>query len=88
MSQSATASSSTAPHYFVPQPSTWPIFGSFALLFMALGTTLWMNDVGWGKFVLIGGLCILFYMMFGRFGQVIRESEGGLYSKRVEVSFR
>ncbi|MBY0438703.1 MAG: cytochrome c oxidase subunit 3 [Burkholderiales bacterium] len=88
MSQSAAAHNSTAPHYFVPQPSTWPIFGSFALFFMALGTTLWMNDVGWGKFLLIGGLCILFYMMFGWFGEVIRESEGGLYSKRVDVSFR
>ncbi len=88
MSQSATAPSSTAPHYFVPQPSTWPIFGSFALFFMALGSTLWMNDIGWGKFLLIGGLCVLFYMMFGWFGEVIRESEGGLYNKRVDVSFR
>jgi cytochrome c oxidase subunit III len=78
----------TAPSYFIPQPSTWPIFGSFALFFMAIGTTLWMNDVGYGKFVLIGGLCILFYMMFGWFGVVARESEGGLYSKRVDVSFR
>jgi cytochrome c oxidase subunit 3 len=84
MSQTA----STAPSYFIPQPSTWPIFGSFALLFMALGTTLWMNDVGEGKYVLIAGLCLLFYMMFGWFGVVVRESEGGMYSKRVDVSFR
>lgn len=84
MSQTAT----TAPSYFIPQPSTWPIFGSFALLFMALGTTLWMNDVGEGKYVLIAGLCLLFYMMFGWFGVVVRESEGGMYSKRVDVSFR
>ena len=88
MSQSATANNSTAPHYFVPQPSTWPIFGSFALFFMALGTTLWMNDVSWGKFLLIGGLCVLFYMLFGWFGTVIGESEGGLYNKRVDISFR
>ena len=84
MSQTAT----TAPSYFIPQPSTWPIFGSFALLFMALGTTMWMNDAGEGKYLLIVGLCLLFYMMFGWFGTVVRESEGGLYSKRVDISFR
>ncbi len=78
----------TAPSYFIPQPSTWPIFGSFALFFMAIGTTLWMNDIGAGKYVLILGLCVLFYMMFGWFGVVSRESESGLYSKRVDVSFR
>ncbi len=89
MSQSAAANVHAAAHsYFVPQPSTWPIFGSFALFFMATGTTLWMNDVDWGKFVLFGGLAILCYMLFGWFGTVIRESEGGLYNKQVDGSFR
>ena len=54
-------------HYFVPDPSRWPIFGSVALLSMAFGAALWMNEASWGKFVLIFGLCVLFYMMFGWF---------------------
>jgi len=87
MSQSATAPTST-PSYFIPQPSTWPIFGSFALFFMAVGATLWMNSVGSGMYVLLAGLCILFYMLFGWFGTVITESESGRYSKRVDTSFR
>ena len=60
-------------HYFVPEPSRWPIFGSIALLSMAFGAALWMNEASWGKFLLIFGLCVLFYMMFGWFGSVIGE---------------
>ena len=61
--------------YFIPDPSRWPIFGSLALLCMAFGAALWMNEATWGKFLLIFGVCTLFYMMFGWFGTVIRESE-------------
>ncbi len=74
--------------YFIPDPSRWPIFGSLALLSMAFGAALWMNDATWGKFLLIFGLCTLFYMMFGWFGSVARESEGGSYNKQVDTSFR
>lgn len=74
--------------YFIPDPSRWPIFGSIALLSMASGAALWMNDASWGKFVLIFGLCVLFYMMFGWFGDVAHESEGGSYNKQVDTSFR
>jgi cytochrome c oxidase subunit III len=74
--------------YFVPDPSRWPIFGSLALLCMAFGAALWMNEATWGKFVLIFGVCVLFYMMFGWFGTVAHESEGGSYNKQVDTSFR
>ena len=80
MSQSA--------RYFVPDPSRYPIFGSFALLGMASGAALWMNGAPWGKFVLIAGVCILFYMMFGWFGTVAHESEGGKYNRQVDTAFR
>ena len=80
MSQSA--------RYFVPDPSRWPIFGSIALLCMALGTAGWINGMTQGKYLLIVGLCILFYMLFGWFGTVARESESGRYNKQVDTSFR
>jgi cytochrome c oxidase subunit III len=79
---------SQAARYFVPDPSRWPIFGSAALFCMASGTTLWINDAPWGKFVLIAGLCILVYMLFGWFGTVAHESEGGKYNQQVDLSFR
>ncbi len=74
--------------YFIPDPSRWPIFGSFALLSMAFGAAAWMNEATWGKFLLIAGLCILIYMLFGWFGTVARESEGGKYNQQVDTSFR
>ncbi len=75
--------------YYVPAPSYWPILGSIALLCMALGATLWMNKhAGIGPWVLVTGFSILIFMLFGWFGTVIRESEGGKFNKQVDGSFR
>ena len=90
MNHSATAAheSSTASRYFVPQPSHWPFVGSLALGLMTSGAVMAMNNVAAGKFTLIAGFCVLVIMLFGWFGTVIRESEGGKYSKLVDSSFR
>jgi cytochrome c oxidase subunit 3 len=80
---------SQSSHYFVPNPSRWPIFGSIALLCMAAGGVIWMNDAGGpGKWLVAIGFAILVYMMFGWFGTVARESESGSYNKQVDTSFR
>ena len=79
---------STSDRYYVPDPSRWPIFGSFALLMLALGAASWMNGASWGKYVLALGFVTLFYMLAGWFGTVAHESEGGLYNKQVDSSFR
>ncbi|HSN38715.1 MAG TPA: cytochrome c oxidase subunit 3 [Burkholderiales bacterium] len=79
---------SQSARYFVPEPSRWPIFGSVALLSMALGAAAWFNGASWGKFLVIAGLLILFYMLAGWFGTVVHESEGGQYNKQVDTSFR
>jgi cytochrome c oxidase subunit 3 len=75
-------------HYYVPEPSRWPIFGSIGLLLLATGAVLTFNKIGPGLWVLLAGLAVLVYMMFGWFGTVIRESEGGKFNKQVDVSFR
>src|SRR5271154_5647285 len=74
-------------YYFAP-PSHWPIVGSIALFFLATGGILLMNsyDVGWVPFAI--GFFTLVYMLFGWFGTVIRESEGGLFNTQVDLSFR
>ncbi|MEW5890570.1 MAG: cytochrome c oxidase subunit 3 [Pseudomonadota bacterium] len=77
-----------AQKYYVPEPSRYPIFGSIALLLMASGAVMWMNNVGAGKAVLAAGVLVLIYMLFGWFGAVIRENESGKYNKRVDTSFR
>ena len=79
---------SQSTRYYVPQPSTWPIFGSFALLMMALGAAAWFNGVGEAKYLLFAGLLVLFYMLAGWFSTVAHESEGGSYNKQVDTGFR
>ena len=83
------ASDHAAPgKYFVPNPSIWPIVGSSALLALAFGAVGSMNAMSWGLPLLGLGFAILFFMMFGWFGAVIKESEGRLYGKNVDLSFR
>ncbi len=79
---------SQSTRYYIPQPSLWPICGSFALLSMAFGAASWFNGVDWGKYLVFGGLAVLFYMMAGWFTTVARESEGGRYNQQVDSSFR
>ncbi len=55
---------------------------------MTCGAALWFNGAGAGPWVVLAGVLVLVYMMFGWFGQVIGESEGGMYRKRVDMSFR
>lgn len=75
--------------YFIPQPSSWPIKGSAALLTLATGFLLFLYGNKAVGFPVIGlGFAILIYMLFGWFGAVIRESEGGKYDAQVDMSFR
>jgi cytochrome c oxidase subunit 3 len=78
----------TAPRYYLPQPTHWPVMGSAALFCMAAGAVMWMNSVGLGPWSVALGMAIMIYMLFGWFGQVAGESEGGLYSAQVDLSFR
>ena len=77
-----------ASRYFVPEPSHWPVVGSAALFLMATGAVMWMNKIAFGPYVLLAGFAVLVFMLFGWFGTVIRESEGGKYNARVDTSFR
>ncbi len=85
---SAAAAPGTTPAYYIPQPSHWPITGSIALLLMGSGAAFWFNGYPAGPWMVAVGFACLLYMLFGWFGTVIGESEGNLYSKRVDLSFR
>ena len=77
-----------APYYYVPHPSKWPLVGSIALTLFGFGMALWLNEWAIGPVLVALFLAILTYMMVGWFGDVSRESEGRLYSHRVDISFR
>jgi len=79
---------SQSTHYYLPEPSHWPVIGSCALFLLTFGGVLWMNEVGAGLWVVIAGMATMIYMLFGWFGTVIRESEGGKFNKQVDLSFR
>lgn len=72
--------------YYIPHEAKWPIVGSIALFTFFAGFGTFLNGGNW--FVMAAGAAILIYMMFMWFGDVIRESEGGIYSPQVDVSFR
>jgi cytochrome c oxidase subunit III len=74
--------------YYVPHETRWPILGSVALATMALGFVNHLHGAGWGLYVLLAGAALLVVMMFGWFGNVIRESTAGLYDARMDRSFR
>lgn len=75
-------------HYYVPAPSTWPMTGSIALFFMGFGAAFSVNKMPVGYAMLTLGFAILFYMLFGWFRTVARESESGKFNKQVDASFR
>jgi cytochrome c oxidase subunit 3 len=75
-------------HYYLPEPSHWPIVGSLALLCLAVGATLAIHSLGGGDFLLGAGAATLSAMLIGWFGRVITESESGLHNAQVERSFR
>ncbi len=76
-------------HYFVPQPSYWPIVGSFGLFCLLGGFALLLNDESLiGGYASGVGLLVFVGMLFGWFGTVVRESRGGRYNDQVDASFR
>ena len=74
--------------YFLPDPSHWPIVGSFTLLLLGFGAAFTVNSMPAGYYLLAAGFAVLIYMLFGWFGAVARESEGGHYNAQVDKSFR
>lgn len=82
MSQAATDK------YYVPHSAPWPIVGSVGLFTAVFGGALWLNDYWMGKIILAAGFAVVLVMMFGWFGSVIHESEGGYYNHQVDRSYR
>ncbi|OAJ70229.1 MFS transporter [Methylobacillus sp. MM3] len=74
--------------YYVPAPSWWPLIGSIALLLLASGFVVLLQNNTFGAYVMIAGALILVTMLFGWFGTVIRESIGGLFNDQVDTSYR
>ncbi|MBL4583214.1 MAG: cytochrome c oxidase subunit 3 [Pseudomonadales bacterium] len=81
-------------HYYIPEPSKWPIVCAVGLFFTlgGLGMILFNMTAGiddlWGQIFFMLGAAIMVYMFTGWFGAVIEESMSNLYSDQLSVSFR
>lgn len=88
MSASHSVQGKEAPYYYVPADSGHPVRTALALLAMGLGAAGWVNGAVWGKWVVLAGVIGLFLTLYFWFGDAIQESESGLYSKRIDASYR
>lgn len=75
-------------HYFVPQPSLYPVILAGGMFFLALGFIESINGFWNGRWVMLAGVAIIIYVLFGWFGRVIGESRSGLYRDWEDASFR
>jgi len=78
----------TDEHYYVPHGSHWPAVGSLDLLFLMVGVSSWLNGADSGFYVMLAGFAVIIFMVTGWFGEVIGESQSGLYNAQVDRSFR
>lgn len=81
-------SANSAPYYFVPGLSAWPILGALSMLLFIIGASNWVNGVAWAPLAFAASMALLFFVLHGWFKAVVAESEGGQYNQRVDVSFR
>ncbi|WP_298012521.1 cytochrome c oxidase subunit 3 [uncultured Aquabacterium sp.] len=77
-----------APYYFVPGPSRHPMMAAAGLFFVILGAGQWVNGAAWGPYSVAFGLAWWAVVLTQWFSDAIRESEAGLYSDRIDVSYR
>jgi len=86
--KTSTMQSDSRVHYFVPEPSLYPVILSAGMLLLALGFIQALNAFPHGKWVMLGGFSVILYVLFGWFGRVISESQSGAYRDWEDLSFR
>ena len=78
----------TQDNYFIPHDARWPIVLSIGLFLLFAGLSVLLNGGDLGKWVAFAGMAVVLVMTFRWFGEVIDESEGGIYNPQVDMSFR
>jgi cytochrome c oxidase subunit III len=76
------------PYYFIPAPSRHPAMAAAGMLFVIFGASQWVNGHMWASYLVLAGFILWGLTLRAWFGDAIHESEGGLYSQRIDTSFR
>jgi cytochrome c oxidase subunit 3 len=84
----SSAAHGSTPYYFVPGPSRHPAMSALGLFFVILGAGQWVNGVGWGAYSLAFGLVFWLTVLYQWFSEAMRESEGGMYGRKIDMSYR
>ncbi len=79
--------------YYVPEQSPWPFLGAVALFMIAVGAGNFVVDIkkgteGFGGYLLLAGIAVLLFMLWGWFKDQINESMAGMYSTQLGRSYR
>jgi len=76
------------PYYYVPHASSHPVMAAIGLFFVILGASQWVNGIQWGRYALFFGLAWWLVVLYQWFRDAVRESEGGLYGHKIDLSYR
>ena len=82
------ASHGTTPYYFVPGLSRHPFMSAVGLFFVILGAGQWINGSAWGMYSVLFGTVWWLVVLYQWFCDSIAESEGGLYGRKIDISYR
>jgi cytochrome c oxidase subunit 3 len=61
---------------------------AIGLFFVILGAGQWINGHDWGKWSLAFGMLFWWVVLYQWFRDAVSESEGGLYSRKIDLSYR
>ncbi len=84
----STTTPSSTPYYYVPAQSSRPVMAAAGLFFVILGASQCINGIDWGAYALGFGLLWWLAVLFQWFRDAARESEGGLYGRKIDLSYR
>ncbi|GAA3912143.1 cytochrome c oxidase subunit 3 [Litoribacillus peritrichatus] len=85
---------SNVPNYYVPHQSKWPIIATIAVVLLIYGMASMLHSSKMGEssalpsWIMLAGLGLTVYMIYGWFASVVKESRLGLYSHQLDKSFR
>jgi len=82
--------------YHLVNPSPWPVVGSLSAFVMMLGAVVWMKGLAEDNFffgegqpwLFFAGFLGILYVMFGWWGDVIKESRAGDHTPVVDIGLR
>jgi cytochrome c oxidase subunit 3 len=61
---------------------------AIGLFFLILGAGQWINGSEWGMYCLFFGMAWWLIVLYQWFSEAVRESEGGMYGRKIDLSYR